>query len=466
MLAVCCLGVLVVGVNISSLAVGVPAIRHDLHASRAGVQVAVDVYPLALASFVVAGGSAADRFGRRRVFGLGLVVFAVGSLGCALAPGIGVLIASRIVQAGGATMINPVAIAIIATTFPERAERARAIGVFASAAGLALALGPTLGGALVEVAGWRAVFWADVPTVAAATAAAALVVPASRAGRARRFDPVGQVMVILVLGGLVFAITNSPRHGWSWPPVLAAIALAALGLLGIGGYEPRRVDPLLELRLFSSVPFSAAIVTAVTGLCAFSAFLLVTTGYLYDVRHLSALSAGLSLTPVAALTAVISPLSGRVLAVHGPRLPLLAAGTALTLGGLASLRLTPATPLPAALAAFLLFGLFLGAVNPPITTTAISGMPTSMAGVAGALASTGRQTGTTVGVAIAGAIMGSASSAAAYTNAEHHLWWLVLGIGIGITIGGLLSTGRRARETADRTAALFTTQEEHPPTGP
>ena len=219
----------------------------------------------------------------------------------------------------------------------------------------------------------------------------------------------------------------------------------------------RRADPLLELRLFRSVPFSAAIAMALWALCAFGAFLFVTTLYLQDVRGLSALAAGLCLLPVGAMVVVLSPLAGRVAGGRGPRLPLVISGAALALGGGASFWLGPATPMPAVLAAYLLFGIALGTVNPPITNSAVSGMPGSMAGVAASLASTGRQAGTTLGVAISGTIVGPALAhgGTAFTSAARGVWWLVLGLGTGILVLGLLSTGRWALDTAGRAAALF-----------
>ena len=456
-LAICCASMVVVVMDISIVNVALPTIRRDLHASVSGLQWTVDAYTLVLAGFLVLAGSTADRVGRRRVLLAGLAAFGLGSLLCALAPSIGWLIVARAVQAVGGTMLNPVAMAIIATTFPDPAERARAIGVFGSMSGLSLGLGPILGGALVDGVGWRSIFWVNVPIVAAAIVCTALFVPESRAARARRFDPVGQTLVVLVLGSVVYAIIESTRLGWTSPVILGLLAAAVLGVLGILGYEPRRADPLLELRLFRSVPFSAAILIAFFALCGFGAFLFVTTQYLQDVRGLSALAAGLCLLPVGVLIVVLAPLTGRLVGARGPRLPLVVAGAALALGGGASIWLGPATPLPAVLAIYLLFGVFQGTVNPPITNTAVSGMPRSMAGVATSLASAGRQTGTTMGVAISGAIVGSALArgGTAFTGAERGVWWLVLGLGVGIVVLGLLSTGRWAAGTAGRAAALF-----------
>ncbi|WP_285624411.1 MFS transporter [Actinoallomurus iriomotensis] len=456
-LAICCTSMIVTVMDISIVNVALPAIRADLHASTPGLQWTVDAYTLVLAGFLVLAGSAADRIGRRRVFQLGLAAFGLGSLLCGLAPGIGWLIAARALQAAGGTMLNPVAMAIVATTFPDPAERVRAIGVFGSMTGLALALGPILGGALVDGLGWHSIFWINVPIVAAAITATARYVPESRAARARRFDPVGQTLMILVLGGVVYATIESPTRGWTSPVILALLTVAALAALGILAYEPRRADPLLELRLFRSVPFSAAIAMALLAMCGFGAFLFVTTQYLQNVRGLPALTTGLCLLPVGALVLVLSPLTGRLVATRGPRVPLVIAGATLALGGVASLGLGPATPLPAVLAAYLLFGVFLGTVNPPITNTAVSGMPRSMTAVATSLASAGRQTGVTLGVAIAGTAVGPALTrgGTAYTGAEHRVWWLMLGLGAGILTLGLISTGHRARHTATRAAALF-----------
>jgi EmrB/QacA subfamily drug resistance transporter len=453
-LVICCAGIVVVVMDISIVNVALPSIRRDLGASVTSLQWTVDAYTLVLAGFLLLAGSTADRVGRRRVFQIGLAAFGLGSLLCSLAPSIGWLIAARALQAVGGTMLNPVAMAIVATAFPEPAERARAIGVFGSMSGLSLALGPILGGALVDGFGWRSIFWINVPIVAAALVGTALVVPESRAPRARRFDPVGQFLVVLMLGSVVFAIIESHRLGWTSPYILGLFAVAVLSLIGLLRYEPRRTDPLLELGLFRSVSFSAAIVMALFALCGFGAFLFVTTQYLQDIRGMSALTAGLCLLPVGALILVLSPFTGRLVGERGPRVPLVVAGAALASGAGASIWLTPGTALPLVLAIYLLFGLFLATVNPPITNTAVSGMPRSMTGVAASLASAGRQTGTTLGVAISGTIVGSAGGTA-FTTAEHGVWWLLVGLGLGLLVLGLLSTGRWAVGTAERAAAQF-----------
>jgi len=454
-LALCCTSMVIVVMDISIVNVALPAIGRDLHASLSGLQWTVDAYTLVLASFLVLAGSTADRYGRRRVFQIGLAAFGLGSLACSLAPSIGWLLAARAVQAVGGTMLNPVAMAIIATTFADRAERARAIGVFGAVSGLALGLGPVLGGALVQGVGWRAIFWVNLPVVAVGIVATALFVPESRAARVRRFDPVGQTLIVVMLCSVVYAIIESGRLGWTSPVIVGLLAVAAVSVLGILRYERRRVDPLLDLRLFRSVPFSAAIVTAVVSLCGFGAFLFVSTLYLQNVRGMSALTAGLCLVPVGVMIVVSSTLAGRLVGARGPRLPLVVSGAALALAGGASLGVGPVTSLAVVIATYLLFGIAQGAVNPPISNSAVSGMPVSMAGVAASLASAGRQTGTTLGVAISGTIVAPAigRGASAFTGAAHDVWWLVLALGIATIALALASTGRRARDTALRAAA-------------
>jgi EmrB/QacA subfamily drug resistance transporter len=456
-LGICCASVIVVVMDITVVNVALPTIRRDLRVSEAGLQWTVDAYTLVLSSFLVLGGSIADRVGRRRVFQFGLATFGLGSLLCGVASTIEFLIAARAVQAVGGAMLNPVATAIVATTFADRVERALAIGVFSSMTGVSMALGPILGGALVEGFGWHFVFWINLPIVGAAAVCAARFVPDSRATRTRKIDPVGQALIVVVLGGVVYAIIESRRIGWTSPGIISLLAVTVLATLGILAYEPRRVDPLLELRLFRSVPFSGAILMSLFALCGFGAFLFLTTQYLQDVRGLSPLTAGLCLVPLGVLVAAMSPVTGRLVAARGSRLPLTISGAALTLGGGSSLWLGATTPLPAVIASYLLFGVLLGTVIAPVTNTAVSGMPGSMAALATSLPSASRQIGTTLGVAISGTILGPALAAGsiAFTRAQHKVSWVLIALGVGTLILALVSTGHTARATATRTAALF-----------
>jgi len=461
-LAICCMSLLIVGLDSTIVNVALPSIQHDLHAPVSGLQWIIDAYTLVLASFLMLAGSTGDRAGRRRTFQTGLAVFTIGSLLCSLAPGLGWLVAFRMVQAVGGSMLNPVAMSIITNTFTKPAERARAIGVWGGVIGISLALGPLAGGALVGSVGWRGIFWVNIPVGLAALVLTALFVPESRAPHPRRVDPVGQVLVIAALASVTYAIIEGPSSGWGSGKILGLFGLSAAALTALIVYEPRRHEPLLDLRFFRSAPFSGATVIAISALAGFGGFLFLNTLYLQDVRGFSALHAGLLTLPLAVPTALFAPISGRMVGRSGPRLPLLIAGVAMTAGGALLTGLTNGTSVGWLLLAYIVFGTGFGMVNAPITNTAVSGMPRDQAGVAAAIASTSRQIGQTLGVAVVGSAVTSAMIgpfAIAFVHASHIGWWIVTGCGAAVLIVGLLTTGRWAQATAARTAASLMSDE-------
>src|SRR5882757_6826688 len=363
-LAICCMSLLIVGMDTTIVNVALPSIRRDLDASVSSLQWTTAAYTVVLASLLMLGGSTADRLGRARVFKFGLALFTVASLACSLAPGIGWLIAFRVVQGAAGAMLNPVAMSIIRNTFEDPRERAQAIGMWAAVVGISMALGPVLGGVLVELS-WRAVFLVNIPIGLAAIALTARFVPESRAPRPRRPDPVGQVLVILLLASLTSAIIEGPSLGWGSPWIVALAVTAGVSLVTLVRYELRRVDPLIEPRFFASRPFAAATVIAVAAFAAFGGFLFLNTLYLQEVRGLSPLSAGLCTLPLAAMTVLCSPISGRLVGVRGVRLPLVVGGLGLGTGSLMLVSLSAHTSLAWVLVAYAVFGLGFGAVNAP-----------------------------------------------------------------------------------------------------
>jgi len=458
-LAVCCLSLFIVGVDNTIVNVALPAIRDDLQASVAGLQWTVDAYTLVLASLLMLAGSTADRVGRRRVFQLGLATFTLASLLCSLAPGLGWLVAARALQAVGGSMLNPVAMSIITNTFTEPRERARAIGVWGAVIGISLALGPVLGGTLVDTVGWRGVFWVNVPVGVAALLLTRAYVPESRAPRARRPDPVGQLLVAAGLAGLVGGVIEGPGRGWHSPLILGLFAGAVVAALLLVRHELRRDEPLIDVRFFRSAPFSGATATAVCAFAALGGFLFLNTIYLQDVRGYSPLTAGLCTLPLAAVTVVAAPLSGRIVGSRGPRGPLVAAGIAIAASALALVGLTAHTSLPQLLATYVVFGTGFGLVNAPITNAAVSGMPREQAGVAAAVASTSRQVGQSLGVAVLGSLVVAGVAGplrVGFAPASHAGWWVVAGLGAAISLLGLLTTTGWARQTAAVTAARLT----------
>ncbi|MFG1694903.1 MFS transporter [Nonomuraea sp. NPDC049309] len=454
-LAICCMSLFIVGLDVTIVNIALPSIRRDLDTSVSGLQWIIDAYTVVLAGLLMLSGSTADRIGRRRTFQTGLALFTLGSLLCSLAPGLGWLIAARALQAVGGSMLNPVAMSIITNTFTEPRERARAIGVWGGVSGVSMALGPLVGGSLVGAVGWQSIFWINIPVGVAAFVLCALFVPESRAPRPRRVDPVGQVLVIVMLVTLTYGLIEAPAVGWGSPRTLGCFAVAAVALAGLVGYELRTEEPLIELRFFRSVPFAGATVTAVCGFAAFGGFLFVNTLYLQNVLGLSALHAGLYTLPMAGLTVICSPLSGRIVAASGTRIPLLLAGVTIGASGLIMTGLAPDTPLWRLMAAYVLFGLGFGMLNAPITNTAVSGMPRAQAGVAAAVTSTSRQIGQTLGVAIIGSLVTSAVAgpfATHFPQASHIGWWIVTGCGSAIVLLAILTTTGWARRSATRTA--------------
>ncbi|MFJ8672601.1 MFS transporter [Streptomyces sp. NPDC093589] len=458
-LAICCMSLLIVSLDNTVLNVALPSMQKEFHASVSGMQWTIDAYTLVLAALLMLSGSTADRLGRRRIFLTGLVVFAVGSLLCSLAPSLEWLVIFRMVQAVGGSMLNPVAMSIITNTFTEPRERARAIGVWGGVVGISMAAGPVVGGLLVQTVGWRSIFWINVPIGALALFLTLRYVPESRAPKPRRVDPVGQLLVITLLGSLTYAIIEAPEAGWTSATILAFVLVALASLVGLIGYERRRREPLIDLRFFHSAPFSGATVIAVCAFAALSGFLFINTLYLQNIRGLSALDAGLYMLPMASMTLIFAPLSGRLVGSRGPRLSLLLAGAAMGASGLLFAAFDAESANPLLFTGYVLFGIGFGLVNAPITNTAVSGMPRAQAGVAAAVASTSRQVGQSLGVAVIGAVLaagaGAGAGSAEFIAAGRPAYWIIAGCGAAVLVLGALTSGPWARATARRTAALF-----------
>ncbi len=462
-LAICCMSLLIVSLDNTILNVALPSMQKDLHTSVSGLQWTIDAYTLVLASLLMLSGSTADRIGRRRTFQVGLTIFTSASLLCSLAPSLGWLIAARMLQAIGGSMLNPVAMSIITNTFTDARERARAIGVWGGVVGISMSAGPIIGGTLVQTTGWRAIFWVNIPIGAAALVLTRIFVPESRAPKARRVDPVGQVLMIALLASVTYAIIEFPGRGWTSPVIIGCVLLAVASLLGLLWYEPRREEPLIDLRFFRSAPFSGATVIAICGFSALGGFLFLNTLYLQDVRHNDALHAGLFMLPMAAMALVFAPLSGRIVGSRGPRVPLVLAGAALCASGvLQAVKYSADTPTYLLIAGYVVFGIGFGLVNAPITNTAVSGMPRAQAGVAAAVASTSRQIGSSLGVAVIGSVMAAGVRGGfgeGFTQAGRTAWWIIACCGAAVLAVGALTSGRWARATAERTADRLRTDE-------
>ncbi|WP_116215805.1 MFS transporter [Streptomyces olivoreticuli] len=442
----------IVGLDTTIVNLALPSIQSDLRASASGLQWTVDAYTVVLASLLMLSGSMADRFGRRRTFQTGLLLFGLASLLCSLAPDTGSLVAFRMLQAVGGAMLNPVAMSIIVNTFTDLKERARAIGIWGGVAGMSLAFGPVVGGALVDASGWRSIFWINVPVAALALGLTALFIPESKAPRPRRLDPVGQLLVIALLAALTFGIIEGPGKGWGSPLIVGCFTVAVGSAAALGWYERRRPEPLLDLRFFRSVPFTGAIVSAVCGFAALAGFLFLNSLYLQDVRHYSPLRAGLLTLPMAAMTLVFGPLAGRIIGARGPRVPMMAAGGGIALCALLLCRLEADTPIRFLVVAYVLFGIGFGMLDAPITYSAVSGMPRSQAGVAAAVTSTGRQVGASLGVAVLGSVSTArirGPFASGFPAASHLGWGIMAGCGCAVLVLAVVTTSAWARRSAE-----------------
>ncbi|WP_106964246.1 MFS transporter [Streptomyces sp. HGB0020] len=419
-LLVMCTGYFLVLLDVTVVNVALPGIGADLGTDIGGLQWVVDGYALALAALMLTSGTAGDLYGHRRVVMWGLAVFGAGSLVCGLAPGVGVLVAARVVQGVGAAVLLPGTLAIISRAFPDDAGRARAIGVWAGIGSLALPAGPLLGGALVDGLGWRAIFLVNVPIVLVALVWAAAIVRESGRERARRLDVPGVLLAGLLLSATTYAFIEGGRAGAGAPQVLTAVALAVLAVPALAVVERRRGDAaMLPVALLRRPVFDAANVVAGIMNLGTLGTLFVLMLFLQSVQHRSALLAGAVVIPLFAPLAVIAPFGGRITSRIGSRLPA-AAGLLMAVVGLALLALAaPHSSYLVLLPAFLLWGTGMGFLTPAVVAAAISSVPAERAGLASAMNNTARQTGGAIGIAVAGTDAGQPSGGAQFIRGFH-----------------------------------------------
>jgi EmrB/QacA subfamily drug resistance transporter len=362
--------------------VALPALSSELDASMSDLQWTVNAFTLALSSLILLGGGLGDRYGRRRIYFVGLLWFGVASLLCGLAPNVGLLVAARALQGIGGALIVPGSLALIQGAFhPD--DRSRAVGWWAGMSGVAGAAGPLLGGALVDAASWRWVFLINVPLAALLAVALVLRVPESRdSERTSGFDVAGAVLAATALAGLTYALTQTSGERRTLAAGLAGLIVLAAFLL----VEHTRPTPMLPLELFGSRAFSVANLASFVayGALAGAFFLLpiqlqVTTGY-------SAWAAGLALLPLPILTLILSPYGGELTARHGARLPLVCGSVTCAVALLLAMRIgTDASYVTEVLPVMLLTGIGVPLITPPITATVLSAVPDRRVGIASAV---------------------------------------------------------------------------------
>ncbi|KNB53086.1 hypothetical protein AC230_09570 [Streptomyces caatingaensis] len=443
-----------VGIDVTALNVALPAMERELRASLPGMQWAVAAYSLAMATLMLYAGSTGDRIGRKRVLMAGVAVFTAASVLCALAPSLPLLIGFRVLQGAGAAGLGPVAMAIVANTFPDEHERIRAMGVWMGAYGIGLALGPVVGGLLVDAAGWRSVFWLNVPFGVVSTLFALRGVPESRAERPRRPDPVGQLLVITLLGPLAYAVIEAPRAGWTAPVVLACLAVAVASCAGLLGYERRRAEPLIEPAFFRDARFCGAIAASTAVFGTFGGFFFLTALYLQNPLRMSASRAGLWMLVPAGALALSSVCAARLARRCGGRPLLAGAGGALAVSGVLTALLTADSSWGLLAVEYVLFGVGVGLATPLIITAGVSGLPADRAGLASGMITTFGRSSFAMGVAVLGAILNAGlrgaplTDASAFTSAVRPAWWILAAGGVATALLGLLVTARRPTPAA------------------
>lgn len=363
--------------------IALPRIGADFDAGAAGLQWTVNGYTLSLASLILLGGSLGDRFGRRRVFVVGVTWFAVASLLCGLAPGIGTLIAARVLQGIGGALLTPGALAILESSFEPR-DRAKAIGAWSGLGGIAGAFGPFLGGWLVEVASWRLVFLINVPLAALVVVVALRHVPESRNPDAsRQFDLTGVLTGAVGLAGLTYGFTAWPALGVGSPVVLVALALGLAGLVGFVLAERRSRHPMLPLEVFASPAFTAANLVTFAVYAALGGVFFLVVLNLQVVAGFAPLSSGLALLPVTVLMLLLSARAGALSQRIGPRIPMTVGPAVCAVGLLLLARVgVDASYLRTVLPGVLILGLGLSLTVAPLTATALGSAHERHAGVA------------------------------------------------------------------------------------
>lgn len=400
------------------VSVALPQIGTGLSASPTGQQWVVDAYVLDYAALLVLGGTLGDRLGRKRTYIAGVVLFGIGALLCAVAPNLPVLLASRAVQGVGPALLVPGSLTIVRVVFPDERRRAQAIGLWSTASGLAMAVGPVLGGSLVALWGWRAVFWINVPLAAGLAAIAWFAVPDLPGDRRpvrgpgaphgfplSGLDFAGALLITASLAASTYATVAGQSDGWSSAAFAASALIAVVTMALFIRREHRHHDPLVDLRLFTRRDFLAANIAGTAAFFAFVGAIVYFSVYFQHVRHQGPIAAGLSVTAIGAAFAVTAPVSGRLTHRIGPRPPLTAG---LLVAAAAFLSLAPIgahSGLPMILVRFVALGAGVGLALTPMTQIAVNAVPPDRAGMASAVHNALRQQGQVFGVAVLGAIV-------------------------------------------------------------
>ena len=438
-LAVLCLSLLITVLDTTVVNIALPTLDRTLHASSSGLEWIVDAYTLVFAGLLMLGGALGDRYGRHRALPAGLLIFGAGSVIAASAGSVSQLIVARAAMGAGAALVMPATLSILTGVFTDPAERAKAIGIWSGVSGLGVAVGPTLGGLLLEHFAWSSIFLINIPVVVVALIAGRRLVPASRAPKAPRIDITGASLSVAGLSALTYTLIQAPSNGWTSSSTLLTGVLAAGLLVAFVTQQIRRSDPLIDLRLFANPRFSAASGGVMALFFALTAATFVLTQIYQFVLGYSPLAAGLRALAPALMVAIAAPIGAKIAEARGPRLPI-TTGLLLATGGLCLF--TTGNPNAGYLhymIAMTFVGLGIGLSMAPATHSIMSSVPSAKAGVGSAINDTTRNLGGVLGVAIVGSVVATSYKTGltpATTHLRRHLQALVgQSVGLATEIG-------------------------------
>jgi EmrB/QacA subfamily drug resistance transporter len=418
-LAVLCLALLIVGIDGTVVNVALPTLVRDVNASSSQLQWIVDAYTIVFASFLLIAGNTGDRLGRKRCFILGLVIFGVGSLGCSRVSTPSALILLRGVQGFGAAFIMPATLSILVNVFSDASERARAIALWAGVSGLGVAIGPVVGGYLLEHYWWGSIFLVNVPIILIAIVAALVFVPESRDPHAARLDLLGTALSTIGLVALLYGIIEGPSNGWSSPATLLAFGIAVVLLTTFVLWERHTDHPILDVTFFTNPRFTAASIAVTLVFFAMFGSLFFISQYLQFVLGYSALRSGVGLVPIAVALMIAAPLSARLVSWTGTKrtvtLGLFLVAVALALFS----RSSASSGYGLVALVLVIIGIGMGLAIAPATDSIMGSLPPEKAGVGSAMNDTTREIGGALGVAIMGSIATAAYSASIVGNANY-----------------------------------------------
>ena len=403
-LAAMCFALFMIMLDNTVVNVALPSIQEDLGASLSGLEWTVNIYTLTFAVLLVTGGRLGDILGRRRMFLFGVVVFALSSAAIGLAPDQGWLVAGRAIQGVGAAFMMPATLSIITVTFPPE-ERGKAIGTWAGVSALALAIGPVVGGALTEYVSWRAIFFLNLPVAVGAVAVTLFAAHESRdESRHHTIDWPGIAAISIGLTALVLTLIEGNSWGWGSPEVISLIVTAAVGLTAFALIERRVAEPMVDFTLFRSASFLGANMVGFIVSFAMLAMFFFTALYMQNILGYSAIEAGVRFLPSTLMIVVIAPFAGRLADRIGPRLPMVAGLSLVTIALFLQTRIDVGTGYDLLLPAFVLMGIGMALVMSPMSTAAMNAVEPQKAGVGSGILSMSRMVGGTFGVAALGAL--------------------------------------------------------------